>query len=157
MCMHRTPSPLRISLEFSHSKALEAAVRDGAHRPAADPGGPVTAVHGPRPAGVLGSPVVVFTGTFRSARDNSLKAGSRASSSAAAPTYYTSSFTSTPAMSTLSSSSSSERSTPPSTVPSPALSSLSISDAEPKEVSEEDKQEAAKLKAEANKAFLGED
>jgi len=43
--------------------------------------------------------------------------------------------------------------TPPSlAIPSPALSSLSLTD--PKEVTENDRQEAAQLKADANKAFL---
>ncbi|THH21332.1 hypothetical protein EW146_g180 [Bondarzewia mesenterica] len=42
-------------------------------------------------------------------------------------------------------------STLPSSIPSPALSSLSLTD--PNEVSEEDKNKALKLKAEANKAF----
>ncbi|TFY81347.1 hypothetical protein EWM64_g2659 [Hericium alpestre] len=51
-------------------------------------------------------------------------------------------------MSELSTSTSEAQSTPPSSVPSPALSSLSIS-----EVSEKDKEEAAKFKAEANKTF----
>jgi serine/threonine-protein phosphatase 5 len=44
-------------------------------------------------------------------------------------------------------------STPPSSaIPSPALSTLSLTD--PKEVTENDRQEAAQLKADANKAFL---
>jgi hypothetical protein len=43
--------------------------------------------------------------------------------------------------------------TSPSSVPSPALSTLSLTDR--KEVSDEDRQEAARLKADANKAFLG--
>jgi serine/threonine-protein phosphatase 5 len=44
-------------------------------------------------------------------------------------------------------------STPPSSaIPSPALSTLSLTD--PKEVTEDDRQEAAKLKADANKAFV---
>ncbi len=43
--------------------------------------------------------------------------------------------------------------TTPSSVPSPALSTLSLTDL--KEVSDKDKQEAAQLKADANKAFLG--
>jgi len=43
--------------------------------------------------------------------------------------------------------------TTPSSVPSPALSTLSLTDR--KEVSDEDRQEAARLKADANKAFLG--
>ena len=38
-----------------------------------------------------------------------------------------------------------------SVVPSPALSTLSLAD--PKEVTENDRQEAAQLKADANKAF----
>jgi hypothetical protein len=42
--------------------------------------------------------------------------------------------------------------TPPSSVPSPALSTLSLSDL--KEVTESDRQEATKLKADANKAFV---
>lgn len=42
-----------------------------------------------------------------------------------------------------------------SSVPSPALSTLSLTDL--KEVSDEDRQEAARLKADANKAFLGHD
>ena len=41
----------------------------------------------------------------------------------------------------------------PSSVPSPALSTLSLTDL--KEVSDKDRQEAARLKADANKAFLG--
>ena len=45
-------------------------------------------------------------------------------------------------------------STPPSSVPSPEIQSLSLSDS-PKVVSEEDKAEALKLKGEANKAFVG--
>jgi hypothetical protein len=40
---------------------------------------------------------------------------------------------------------------PPSSIPSPALSTLSLADS--KEVPEKDKQEATRLKAEANKAF----
>ncbi|KAI0256163.1 Metallo-dependent phosphatase-like protein [Lactifluus subvellereus] len=44
---------------------------------------------------------------------------------------------------------------PPSSVPSPALSTLSLAD--PKEVTEKDRQEAARLKAEANKAFISHD
>jgi hypothetical protein len=40
-----------------------------------------------------------------------------------------------------------------SSVPSPALSTLSLTDL--KEVSDKDRQEAARLKADANKAFLG--
>ena len=52
-----------------------------------------------------------------------------------------------------SSESSSVSSTPPSSaIPSPALSSLTLTD--PKEVTENDRQEAAQLKADANKAFL---
>jgi len=46
--------------------------------------------------------------------------------------------------------------TPPSSaVPSPALSTLSLAD--PKEVTENDRQEAAQLKADANKAFISRD
>ncbi|KAH9083732.1 phosphoprotein phosphatase [Lactarius deliciosus] len=45
--------------------------------------------------------------------------------------------------------------TSPSSVPSPGLSTLSITDL--KEVSDKDRQEAAQLKADANKAFLGHD
>jgi hypothetical protein len=42
--------------------------------------------------------------------------------------------------------------TPPSSViPSPALSTLSLAD--PKEITEDDRQEAAKLKVDANQAF----
>lgn len=44
-------------------------------------------------------------------------------------------------------------STPPSSVPSPQIASLSL---DPVHVSEEDKAEALKLKAEANKAFSSE-
>jgi serine/threonine-protein phosphatase 5 len=51
------------------------------------------------------------------------------------------------------SSSSLSPNTSPSSAPSPALSSLSLTDL--KEVSDEDRQEAARLKADANKAFLG--
>ena len=51
------------------------------------------------------------------------------------------------------SSQSSSTTTTPSSVPSPALSTLSLTDL--KEVSDEDRQEAARLKADANKAFLG--
>ncbi len=43
--------------------------------------------------------------------------------------------------------------TSPASVPSPALSTLSLTDL--KEVSHKDRQEAARLKADANKAFLG--
>ncbi|KAN0129198.1 Metallo-dependent phosphatase-like protein [Lactarius tabidus] len=53
------------------------------------------------------------------------------------------------------SSSSLSPNTSPSSAPSPALSSLSLTDL--KEVSDEDRQEAARLKADANKAFLGHD
>lgn len=42
-------------------------------------------------------------------------------------------------------------STPPSSLPSPSLSTLSI-----KDISDEDREAAAKLKAEANKAFTSE-
>ncbi|VDB87338.1 unnamed protein product [Peniophora sp. CBMAI 1063] len=49
----------------------------------------------------------------------------------------------------------SARSTPPSSAPSPTLSTLSLSD--PKELSEQDLAEAAKLKAAANKAFISHD
>ncbi|KAH9051401.1 phosphoprotein phosphatase [Lactarius deliciosus] len=45
--------------------------------------------------------------------------------------------------------------TSPSSVPSPGLSTLSLTDL--KEVSDKDRQEAAQLKADANKAFLGHD
>ena len=51
------------------------------------------------------------------------------------------------------SSSSLSSTTTPSSVPSPALSTLSLTDL--KEVSDEDRQEAVRLKADANKAFLG--
>lgn len=54
-----------------------------------------------------------------------------------------------------SSSSSLSSTTPPSSEPSPALSTLSLTDL--KEVSDEDRQEAARLKADANKAFIGHD
>lgn len=53
------------------------------------------------------------------------------------------------------SSPSSSLTSPPSSVPSPALSTLSLTDL--KEVSDEDRREAAQLKADANKAFLGHD
>jgi len=43
-------------------------------------------------------------------------------------------------------------SSPPSTVPTPELSKLQLA---PEEVSEEDKAEAARLKAQANKEFAG--
>lgn len=46
----------------------------------------------------------------------------------------------------------SSASTPPSSVPSPQLESLTLRDTI---VSDEDKLEAAKLKAQANKAFIG--
>lgn len=45
---------------------------------------------------------------------------------------------------------SSPKSTPPSSIPSPELATLSLAD-----ISEENKQEAAKIKSEANKAFVG--
>ena len=46
-------------------------------------------------------------------------------------------------------------STPPSSVPSPEIQNLSLSET-PRVVSDEDKAEALKLKAEANKAFISE-
>ena len=50
------------------------------------------------------------------------------------------------------SSSSLPSTSPPSSVPSPALSTLSLAD--PKDVTENDRQEATRLKAEANRAFI---
>jgi len=58
--------------------------------------------------------------------------------------------------SSTSSSPSLSASTPPSSVPSPEIQSLSLSESTPRVVSEEDRKQAAELKAQANKAFVGE-